>query len=408
MDAAAQQEIVKTLDPDLAGLLQCKDVSLQVKAKLAEKKVKTTSRLSAMADSRQGVREFCQKSLGLKPEEGDDMIEIASVVDAWEAAHARVEARNKAEAEAVIGGLPKAVARPELAQLRDRFETSFYTLQDKLIPASATLEQHFDMIVHGEWQYLSLKEFASKEDEAKEPLAASMLLDRQTGALKVKKGNVQVPLPKDAEELRQRLRLMAHVFVMCALRYPHVASLKGIAPSHFYNYADFLLGDFVLGLRAKDASGHCVSAPSFELVLSYDFQLRKSMMQGMNAGKTLVSAMEAAMTDLVLKERYFVTPCALSLSLPPPPPTAAFHRGRSRSRERGQRPKGAGKGKGKFKFAGKLKTVTEDGVQICFRFNNPHERCRGQCERAHACQLCLGKHPMHACPSNGGSADKKE
>ena len=197
------------------------------------------------------------------------MVEIASIVDAWQAAHALVEARNKAEAEAVVGGLPKAVARPELAQLRERFETSFYSLQDKLVPAAATLEQHFDMVDHGEWQYLSLREYASKEDDAKDPLAASMSLDRSTGALKVKKGNVQVPLPKNAEELRARLRLVAHVFVTCALRYPRLASLKGIAPSHFYNYADFLLGDFVLGLRAKDASNSTVAVPASDLVLSY-------------------------------------------------------------------------------------------------------------------------------------------
>ena len=153
------------------------------------------------------------------------------------------------------------MARPELAQFRGRLETSFYSLQDKLVPAAASLEHHFDMIDHEEWQYLSLREYASKEDDEKDPLAASMSLNRSTGALKVKKSNVQVSLPKNAR------KLVAHVFVMCALRYPHLASLKGTTPSHFYNYADFLLGDFVLGLRAKDASDGTVAVPAFDLVL---------------------------------------------------------------------------------------------------------------------------------------------
>ncbi|CAE7320887.1 unnamed protein product [Symbiodinium sp. CCMP2592] len=151
MDAAAEQELIKLLDPDLAGLLQCKDVSL-VKAKLAEKTMRTLSRLWATADGANRVCATLVLSPWVDPAVGDKMVEIASVVESWEAAHARVEARSKAEAEAVVGGLPKAVARPEL-----RLEASFYTLQDKLVLASATLEQRFDTIDHGEWQYLSSK-----------------------------------------------------------------------------------------------------------------------------------------------------------------------------------------------------------------------------------------------------------
>ena len=223
-------EMIKSLDPDLAGLLQCKEVSLKTQALLASKKVETISRLSAMVDDRKAVQEFCAKALGLAPDAPESMVEVASVVDAWESACMRVEARNKAEAEAVVGGLPKVVARTELAQLRERFEASFYSLPDKLMPANATLEQHFDMVDNGEFQYLSLKVYASREDAAREPFAAS--IDRSTGTIKVRKGQVAVPLPRTAEELRLRLRLVPHAFVLCSLRYPHVASLKGIAPSH--------------------------------------------------------------------------------------------------------------------------------------------------------------------------------
>ena len=95
-----QKALAQTLDPDLAGLLQTKDVSLKVQALVAQKKVKTISRLSAMADDRKGIREFCVKTLGLEASVGDDLVEIASVVDAWESARSRVDARNKAEGEA--------------------------------------------------------------------------------------------------------------------------------------------------------------------------------------------------------------------------------------------------------------------------------------------------------------------
>ncbi|CAE7876994.1 unnamed protein product, partial [Symbiodinium necroappetens] len=114
---AGDLEAIKSLDRDLAGLLQCKDISLRTQALLATKKVKTISRLSAMADDR-----------------------------------------------GVCGGLPKVVAHTELAQLRERFEAFFYSLPHKLMPANAMLEQHFDGVDNGEFQNLSLKEFASRED----------------------------------------------------------------------------------------------------------------------------------------------------------------------------------------------------------------------------------------------------
>ncbi|CAE7216749.1 unnamed protein product [Symbiodinium natans] len=404
-----QKALVQTLDPDLAGLLQTKDVSLKVQALVAQKKVKTISRLSAMADDRKGIREFCVKTLGLEASVGDDLVEIASVVDAWESARSRVDARNKAEGEAVVDGLPKVVARTELAQLRDRFETAFYPLTEKFMPANATLEQVFDMVDNGEFVNMSLSEFASKENAAQEPVAA--VIDRSTGAIKVKKGHIQVPMPTNAEELRVRLRVVAHSFVLSSLRYPHVAVLKGIAPSHFHNYADYLLGDFVLGLHARDSTGGIVSSPSFDLVVAYEYQLRKHVTKLLNAGQTLVAALETSMADPVLKERYFVTPSAFRLA--ELATVGNSRRERSRSR-RVRRDLGLtrafGKGQSKGKFAA-LKRLTEDGQQICFAFNNPHEKCRGKCGRAHVCQLCLGKHPMHACKSSLPDArqdDKRE
>ncbi len=70
-----------------------------------------------------------------------------------------------------------------------------------------------------------------------------------------------------------------------------------------------------------------------------------------------------------------------------------------------------GKGKGKIKGKGgkyqggkggpaadsSLARYTPDGRPICFAWNNPKERCRGQCNRAHVCRKCFGNHPYHHC-----------
>ena len=80
-----------------------------------------------------------------------------------------------------------------------------------------------------------------------------------------------VSLPKTAEELRLRLGLVAHALVLCSLCYPRVASLKGVAPSHKNNYADFLWCGFVLGLQARDTTGAAVSSPAFEQMLACEY-----------------------------------------------------------------------------------------------------------------------------------------
>ena len=91
-----------------------------------------------------------------------------------------------------------------------------------------------------------------------------------------------------------------------------------------------------------------MSSPPFEQVLVYEYQLRKSMMKGLNEGKRLESALELAMADLVLKEHYFVMPCALSAV---GQASSCQAKGRERSRSRGRQgglgQKGLGKGKGK-------------------------------------------------------------
>ena len=169
----------RKLDPDFAGLLQAKDVALAAQEALAQLKILSISRFAAVADTRAELRTFCESSLKPIAAAAVDVVGVASLVDAWECARVRIETRHKAEAEAVISGLPKTVARTELGQLREILESTFHEIPEKCAPAATTLERHFDMIDHGEWQQLSLQDYASREDAAQELVGAT--IDRSTG-----------------------------------------------------------------------------------------------------------------------------------------------------------------------------------------------------------------------------------
>ena len=61
-----------------------------------------------------------------------DVVQIAGVIDAWEASRTRMQARHKAEAEASMASLPPPVNKTEAQDLKVRFEQAHYKLEDKV------------------------------------------------------------------------------------------------------------------------------------------------------------------------------------------------------------------------------------------------------------------------------------
>ena len=414
-----RRNAIALLDADLHGLLQVKEVDEVIQAKLAVAKIRSISRMSTVADDRQGIRKFCADVLAL--DETRDVVEIASLVDTWESASTRISVRNKAEAEAGVASLPRAVNKVEVQELMVKFQTVHgIKLEDRNTPATSTLEQIFDQIEQGEMKNMSLVQFLSREDAEADILGATV--ERGTRTLKIKKGYGECQKPRSPEEFRKRMAVVSHAYLLAQLKYPQKASLKDLQPQHFLKYLDLLLGDHVLGLKARDKDGAVVASPDFDLMLSYDFQIRRQMVKLVNEGTNIGEALKEAMTDTTIKERYFLTPNVYSQvthsssssrgeytktdyarSRSPPRPWHSWggdHYEPSKSKGKGK--KG---GKGKGKKGRQHRDRTPDGRRICWKRNNPKERCRYQCGRLHVCQICFGSHPAHACDGSGKTKD---
>ena len=228
-------------------------------------------------------------------------------------------------------------------------------------------------------------------------------------------------------------------FTFAKLKHPTRAWLKDAVPETISEYADYILGDTVRGLVARNDRGESVASPSFAQVLHYEYQVRKEQAKLIGKGSSFKDALEAASKDYAIRERHFVTPMAVSAISSGSGGGGIRGRDRSRSgtarggRRRNHlnddrnstsagsghwggkgagkgRGKGAHKGKGKGKDRGKGKAdgkarMTPDGTQICFAFNDQNEKCSGGCDRAHVCRLCLGGHPAFMCTkaAEGGS-----
>ena len=132
-----RRNAIALIDADQHGLLQVKEVDEVIQAKLSVARVRSMGRMSTVADDRAGMRKFCADVLGL--DETRDVVEIASMVDTWESANTRVSVRNKAEAEAGVASMPRAINKVEVQDLLVRFQQVHgVKLEDKNTPATST------------------------------------------------------------------------------------------------------------------------------------------------------------------------------------------------------------------------------------------------------------------------------
>ncbi len=192
----------------------------------------------------------------------------------------------------------------------------------------------------------------------------------------------------------------------------------------FNEYLEYLLGEFVLKLTARGASGAAISAPSWALLLSYEHAMRKKAFTSIRKGLTFKEALRAAMEGPVTKERYFTTPMCLEATAQKRP-AEVLHSQPGRSHADGQpsggskkgnskssKGKASGKGKGREKGrprgkgregAGSCRPEMNDGTKVCFKYNNPSVGCANtKCAFAHVCGICFAAGvPMFRC-SHGG------
>ena len=127
------------------------------------------------------------------------------------------------------------------------------------------------------------------------------------GHITVKRGNTTVAMPTGPEQLRMRLTVMANTLIMMRMKHTARTELEDITPAFFEKYRDYLLGDYVYGLRASDDYGGMI--PPWTLVLSYEHAIRKHCYKTMaQQSLPFKLALENSWKDATVKERHFTTP----------------------------------------------------------------------------------------------------
>lgn len=383
---------------DLRFLFERNDVAEDIMAMWFHSGVTTLEKFANIAKDAVDLAEVLKDHLGIDQAASlAERVRVAAVTCAWSNARTRVQRSAEMEAELDTKEWRKPVVASEWLAMRVGLEKAIGRVDDRTLPAKEYVEKKLQEVEGADYRAEDLSEVVSRDESDPDTLVPQF---DARGNLSVRKGTSRVKEPENPEALRGRLTVMRNALLMISLKHTNRTELQGDLVRTFEEFKDYLLGEHVFGLHAKDAEGLTVAAPSFKLVLSYERAIRKDAMKRVNQdGTTLLRALKQAWTDATVKERYFTTPLALLAKRPAPTPPAAKDPPLKRPKgdQKGGRQKGAGKGR----LPG-CATHNNEGKPICFRFNTPNEKCKEKkCKFSHQCGICFASsHAMYQCTAS--------
>ena len=418
----SQQEQVDAMEAgtsELKFLLSKEDIPDLYQAMLYHVGVTTISKFASLCKDQDELRKLLKEELGLDADAGlKQRVQVASFICAFRNAGTRTDEIAKFEGEQEARQQTKNLPQSEFLAMKSAFENKWWKLEDVDTPARTYVEKRAEELEAGEMKSECLTTVLNREQDDEDFLTP--VFD-QAGNLRARKTTSNIPAPENPEALRRRIGISFNALIFLGLRHTNRNFIQNITPQLAPRYCEYLLGEHVWGLIAKDPNGFTISAPSWNLVLAYDAAIRKKAYRLMAEGvDDFSTCLKQAWMDPTTKERYFTTPMALAASTGKRHVEVQYNQNKrlatfnavslGKSYQKG---KGGSKGGGKAKGKGKgskgkstqCASMTPDGQKICFSYNNAQVRCGKQekCNFMHLCGLCFQRHPMYQCTGNRGT-----
>ena len=389
---------------DLRFLLTNHGIQDAHQGALFEAGVDTMAKFAAFVTTAADLVEVLKKEFSLDPATSlANRAQVASYTVAWQSAQARTKQQAEVEATSETREWAKPIPVSDYIAMRQRFAKAFGEPEDKHIPAKEYIEKKLAELEAGEFRAETLGEVLSRDEVDPDVLVPHW---DAKGHLSVKKGSSSVAMPTGPEQLRLRLTVMYNALAMIKLKHPGRNELTDINADLIEKYKDYLLGDYVYGLRSAEAAGSMI--PPWTLVLGYEHAIRKFANKLVSQGYKFGEALKKAWKDATIKERHFISPLSLygkrSADGPPAPPAGSERPGKGG--KKGGKKGGAKTAKGPTTWqSGKGSSRTPDNKPICFRYNAKGGCKKGaKCHFTHVCSICFGPHPRHQCTSAAAKA----
>lgn len=413
-EADMRSYIHEQVESDLAFILQENGVPLALQYNLTQVFTQLR-RFSALADTRQGVRQALRDDLQVEENSLQNRAAVAGVVAAWEASKEYATKQAELKAEARLLGISRPVTQTDRAAMRAAYVATHGEVEETFEPSDDYLSSKIEELEAHEPVASYLNEVTSKKTAKTMGIQTSV---DSAGHVRIVRSRQKGQLPQGTEELRTVLRVEGNTWCYLAAKYRNNPMLHGLTPGDWLKYTNHLLGDkcYLLkipGQSAAAGSSDMVSLrPPWNVMLSYEYELRKeAVKRAFRKSKPLRECLEEVCADAQLKEQYFTSPIALQGKTgraednmngggrPWRRPEYTGNNGPPNKWHKGSGKKG-GKGKSKKGQSGKgssehaLVSFTDDNRQICFAYNA--QGCKGGCNRVHVCRVrgCGKAHPM--------------
>jgi hypothetical protein len=342
---------------------------------------------------------------------------MAKLISAWECSRDFTSKEQELRAEAKILNVPRSLGTTDKSAMKRAVENVYGKLPSRLTPDGDYLSAKIEEVEQDEIRASSLDDITSVHDGQTHSFQSSV---DPSGRIRISKTKVKGKMPLNSEELRMRFRLEANAWCMIASKFKYKTFLMDMAPRCWEDYVDYLLGERVYRMEIPKLGedGTVPLEPPWQIILSYDFALRREaftrVRDDSTGALTLAKALLDVCKDSELKELHFTSPLALC---------GATHK-RAQSGPKAEKvwqdedkykkvkkDKGKKKGGGKNKGGGKgkdrqdggkgggLTGNTPDGKRICFDFNNAMGCTKADCSYLHVCRV-------RGCFSTAHGADK--
>ena len=398
-------------------LFDKKQVDEDTQAKFFHIGVTSVEQFSVIAKDQTDLEAVLKVNFELDPGDLPSRVKAGRVTVAWLAAKARTTKQADLDGECEARRVPKDIGTSDVAAMRRSFEKAWWELEDAHVPAKTYLERKLDEVEKDELRAEQLTEVLTVPEDDPDTLKTIWTSNNELKAVKV---GARVSLPRDPEEFRRRITVLGTAWLFVSYQQTHKEYLKGLSPQTFTEYLAYMLGEHVMGLSAKDASGNSTAYPPWSLVISYEHAIRSKAISLVKKGALLKDALKQAWEDPVTKERHFTTPLCLESTRKRPAEAYAEGRRHEPAQRQTQKggskgsDKGAGKarqnktrrnnkggGKGSSKTRGACASKTKDGQDVCYRFNSEQGCDSPKCRFVHVCGVCFAKGvPMHSCLHN--------
>lgn len=328
---------------DLRFLFDRAEVPVELQVKIFEAEITNIRTFGALVGDAAELKELAKKEFDLDYTASlKHRVVMAKLVSAWETAKNRAAKLDENEQERELLNQPKLLPGDSYHTMRNAFEAKYWKLDDRQVPAKSYVEKVLDRVEKNDLKAEPLTEVLNLDDNEDESLKPAWDAAGRLQAIKV---DTKLALPSGTEELRARVTLLGTAWLFAAFANPHREYLKGLSPQVFQDYLSYLLGEYVYGLKSAAVAGASPVYPSWELILTYEHELRKKALKLIRTGARLAEALATACADSVTKERNFTTPLQIAPKRAAPsdlqePPKKLL---------KGQSEKGNGKGKAKGK-----------------------------------------------------------